>query len=183
MGKGSDKPRETAEEAELGRIAIEKWNDYQVRFKPIEDQYINDIQRTESDYSEARGSAATSVQQAFGQAEDNLQNNIFMNGLDPSSGAFIKAMDGISADRGLSLGTAINEAEMGVDNQHVKGLQNIVAIGQGQSAEAMQGMGNLAGEATQTAINRANNSFNNRAAGLNAVGQVAGMGANAYMNS
>lgn len=181
-GGGSDTPKESAEERELGRIAIEKWNDYQVRFKPIEDQFIQDVQRTDSDYTEARGNANAAVQQAFGQAEGNLADNIFMNGLDPSSGAFQKTMDGISADRGLSMGTAVNEAEMGVDNQHVKGLQNVVAIGQGQSAEAMQGMGNLAGQATNDAINRANNSFNNRAAGLQAVGTVAGMGTNYMMN-
>lgn len=181
-GGGSDTPEQTPEEKVLGQIAVDKWNDYQVRFKPIEDQFKHDVQMTESDFSQARGNANTAVQQGFSVAEDNLQDNIFMNGLDPSSGAFIKAMDGISMDRGLSLGTGLNEAEHSVDNRHVQGLQNVVAIGQGQSASAMNGLGEIAGNATNEAINRANNSFKNRSAGLNLVGNVAGAGTAYYMN-
>lgn len=182
MCGGSDAPKQTAEEAELGRIAIDQWNDYQVRFKPIEDQYINDVQVTDSDYSHARSAGNTAVMQAFGQAEENLANNIFMNGLDPSSDSFVKTMDGLSLDRGLSAGASANEAELAVDNANIKGLQNVVAMGQGQSAEAQAGLSGIAGDATNDAINRSRESFNNRSAGLQLVGTAAGIGTAHYMN-
>ena len=183
MCGGGDKPKQTAEEKELGRIAVERWNDYQVRFKPIEDQYINDVQMTDSDFNQVRGSTATSVQQAFSGAETDLTNNLFASGVDPSSGAFIDALDGVSQDRGLSLGTGINEAENAVDNAHVQGLQNVVAMGQGQATQAIDGMGQMAGNATNEAINRSNNSFQERSAGLQLAGTVAGAGTAMYMNS
>jgi hypothetical protein len=182
-GGGGKEPSETAEERELGRIAVERWNDYQIRFKPIEDEYIQAVQRTPSDYSEARGAAVATTHQAFGQAENKLQGNMFAAGLDPSSGQFIRAMDGVSQDKGLSMGTGVNEAEQAVDNAHVQGLQSVVQMGQGQAFEAMDGMGEIAGMATDDAIQRANRSFQNRQAGLQLVGTIAGAGASHYMNA
>jgi len=44
------------------------------------------------------------------------------------------------------------------------------------------GFGQMAGNATNDAINRSTNSFNNKTAGLNLVGNVAGAGTAMYMN-
>lgn len=181
-GGGGDSPEQTPEERELGRIAVERWNDYQIRFKPLEDKFIQEVQRTPSDFAEARGNAATAVQQSFGQAEGSLKDKLFTTGVDPSSSQFVGAMDGLSTDRALSMGTGINEAELAVDNAHLQGLQNVVQMGQGQAMESINGLGNVAGNATQDAINRANRSFQNRQAGLSLVGNVAGAGTSAYLN-
>jgi len=183
MCGGDDKPEQTAEEAALGKIAIARWNDYQIRFKPVEDQFIHDVQRTESDYDQAAGQANTSVQQAFSGVEEDLSKNMFLNGIDPSSDAFVKTMDGLSMDRGLSLGAAKNEAEVAVDNQDIQGLQTVVSMGQGQATESIQGQGHTAMEATGSAISRANNSFNNRNAGRQLAGTAAGAGLSHYMNT
>jgi len=182
MSKGGKTPKETAEERELGRIAVERWNDYQTRFKPIEDQFIEDVQMTDSDFNQVRGSTATSVQQNFSEVENSLKDNLFVKGVDPSSDAYIDALDDVSQDRALSLGTGVNEAEVAVDNAHLKGLQSVVAMGQGQATEALDGLGAIAGDATNEAINRSKKSFQNRSAGLQLVGTVAGGATAGYMN-
>lgn len=182
MCGGGDKPEQSPEEKELGRIAIERWNDYQTRFVPVENEYIEAVQRTDSDFEDARGAAGSAVQQSFNRAEEDLSNNLFAAGLAPDSGAFIDAMEGIGEDRALSLGTGINEAEQAVDNQHLQGLQTVVQMGQGQAADSLAGMGNVAADATRDSIERAERSFENRQAGLHLVGNVAGAGAAAYTN-
>ncbi|MDF0750274.1 hypothetical protein NLU14_08530 [Marinobacter sp. 71-i] len=179
MCGGSDKPEQTEEEKELGRIAVERWNDYQTRFVPIENQFIEAVQTSDSDFESARGSANASVQQAFGDAEDNLTDTLTANGITPDSGRFRAAMDGIGEDRSLSLGTGLNETEMAVDNRGLKGLQSVVQMGQGQATDSISGMGTVAADATRDSIDRANRSFENRQAGLHLAGTVAGAGTQA----
>lgn len=181
-GGGSERPDQTAEERELGRIAIERWNDYQRRFVPVENEFIESVQKTDSDFEAARGSAAAGAQQAFAGAEDKLKNNLFANGLTPDSGRFQAAMNGIGEDRSLSMGTGLNETETAMEAQHLKGLQSVVQMGQGQAGEALDGMGNVAADATRESIDRANRSFQNRQAGLNLAGTVAGAGTHYAMN-
>lgn len=183
MCGGQETPEQTAEEKALGEIAIERWNDYQNRFVPIEDQYIEDVQKTDADFEDARGRTTAAVNMAFDGAEDKVKQNLFASGVAPDSGQFIDAMDGISEDRGLSLGTGLNESDIAVDTQHLKGLQSVVQMGQGQAGDAITGMGNVAADATRDAIERAERSFENRQAGLHLVGNVAGAGAASYANS
>lgn len=183
MCGGENKPKETAEERELGRIAIERWNDYQSRFVPVEDQYIADVQKTEGDFDFARRSTNAGVQQSFDGAEDGLRSALTSRGVTPDSGQFRKAMAGVSTDRATSVGTGLNEADLAVDTEHLRGLQSVVQIGQGQAMDALDGMGNVAANATRDSIDRANRSFENRQAGLHLAGTAAGIGTSTYMNS
>lgn len=182
MCGGPDKPKQSAEERELGRIAVERWNDYQTRFVPVENEYIESVQQTDADYADARGGAAASVQQSFGAAEDDLRGNLFAAGLTPDSSQFTSAIEGLGLDRALSLGTAANEAEVATDNRHLQGLQSVVQMGQGQAMNAIQGKGEVAATATRDSIDRANRSFDNRQAGLHLAGTVAGAGTHALAN-
>lgn len=181
MSKGND-VEQTPEERELGLIATERWNDYQRRFVPVENEYIQSVQKTDSDFSEARGQTASAVQQSFAPAEDGLADNLFAQGITPDSGKFTAASEGLGRDRGLSMGTGLNETDVAVDNQHFQGLQNVVQMGQGQAADAVTGMGNVAADATRDSIARANTSYQNRQAGLHLAGTVAGAGTHAYTN-
>lgn len=182
MGGGPDDPEQTPEERALGEIAVKRWNDYQERFVPVENEYIEAVQKTDSDFSEARSRTASAVQQNFAPAEDDLRDNLFAQGLSPDSGKAVTMMNRFGQDRGLSMGTGLNETDVAVDNQHIQGLQNVVQMGQGQAAESLGGMGRVAADATQDSIDRSNRSFQNRQAGLHLAGNVAGAGTQAYLN-
>lgn len=181
-GGGGNDIEQTPEEKALGEIAVNRWNDYQQRFVPVENEYIEAVQKTDSDFSEARGRTTSAVQQAFAPAEDDLSDNLFAQGITPDSGKGVTAMNALGQDRGLSMGTGLNETDVAVDNQHIQGLQNVVQMGQGQAAESLGGMGRVAADATQDSINRANQSYQNRQAGLHLAGTVAGAGTQAYMS-
>lgn len=181
-GGSSKGPKQSEAEKMLGKLAVEKWNDSQSRFRPIENQYIEDVQMTDSDYSQARGQAHTSVQQNFSEAEKGLADNIFMSGLDPSDSSFVKAIDGLGIDKGLSMGAGVNEANTAVQKKNIAGLQSVVALGQGQSSNAVQGMSDIAMDSTRKAIDRSRASHNERQAGLNLAGQVIGAGTAYHLN-
>lgn len=182
-GGGAEGPKQSPEEKALGELSIERWNDYQSRFRPVEDQFIKDVQITDSDYSQARGQASTAVQQSFDNAEKGLTTNLMMKGHDPSSNSFVDAVDDISLDRGLSMGAALNETNNAVDEKHVKGLQTVVAMGQGQATDSMKGLSDIAYDATRDSLNRAQTSFDQQSAGRQLVGQAMGLGTSAYLNS
>lgn len=182
-GGGDNDVPQTEEEKALGEIAVARWNDYQTRFLPVENEYMHDVQMTDSDYEQVRGQAGTSVQQSFGGAQGLLEDNLFATGVDPSSSQFKKSMAEFSDDRALSLGSGINEAELGVDTQHLKGLQTVVAMGQNQAFDSIGGLSSVASNAASDAANRATNSYQNRQGNLHLVGTIAGAGTAAYMNS
>lgn len=181
-GGGDDGPKQTPEERELGRIAIERWNDYQTRFRPVENEYIEAVQMNDTDFDQVRASTASSVQQGFNPAEIDLTNNLFAKGMNMESSQFGGALDDFAIDRAVSLGTGLNEAELAVDTAHLKGLQNVVAMGQGQAMESINGLGHMAGDATRDAIDRSVRSYQDKQAGLQLVGQVAGAGMSYGMN-
>lgn len=182
-GGGDDRPDQTPEERMLGEIAVEKWNDYESRFKPIEDEFIADSRMTNSDYSQARGQSNSAVQQSFNNAEASLDMSAATSGVNPSSSSYINAVDDLSIDKAVSTGAAINEADDAVSDADIAGLKNVVAMGQGQSIEATGGLSDIAIDATEKAINRANNSYSSRKAGAELAGMVLGAGVNAMNNN
>ncbi len=62
------------------------------------------------------------------------------------------------------------------ENQQVQGLQNIVAMGQGDAGQAQAGLSTVASYAQSDARSEAVQSFNRRSANLQLLGQVAGAG-------
>lgn len=182
MSSGDNDVEQTPEEKALGEIAVNRWNDYQRRFVPVENEYIEAVQKTDSDFSDARSRTTAAVQQSFAPAEVDLRDNLFAQGVSPDSGKGVTAMNALGQDRGLSMGTGLNETDVAVDNQHLRGLQNVVQMGQGQAADSLSGMGQAAADATQDSIDRANRSYQNRQAGLHLAGNIAGAATQGYMN-
>lgn len=176
-GGGQTSIPQTPQEKALGDIAVQRWNDYQSRFVPIENQLIHQVQQTSGNYDQVRGQSNASVQQAFAPKQAGLENNLFAQGITPGSGHFINTLASMGRDRALSQGTGQNEANLAVDNNYLKNMEGLVQMGQGQAATAISGLGSAAGRATNNAITRANTSFRNHQAALQLGGQVAGMGA------
>ncbi len=86
-------------------------------------------------------------------------------------------MTGLALDVANSGGETLGRAQFEQDNQKILGLQNVVAIGQGQSGRAQAGLSGLAQESASDAISEAVQQFNRRSANLQLVGSIAGAGA------
>lgn len=175
-GGGSNEIEPTAEERELSRIAVQRWNDYQTRLAPFEDQYMQQVQMTPGDHQQARGQAAVATEQAFAPARQQAEQQMFGAGVRPGSAAHTLGMGQLRQDQGHIQGVGVGEGHLGAQAAHMAGLQNIVNIGQGQAANAQAGLGQVAAGSAADARHRANLSMQATAGRQQLAGTLMGAG-------
>ena len=185
-GGGSDNEvKDTPEQKYLAQVAAEKWNFAQQELAPLEDKYMEHVDQMDSEgnMSYIRGRTFQAQNQGLSQAQNKMEGGLSQAGINPNSGRFQGEMSGLSQDIAGTGGEMAGRAQFEQDSQKVRGLQNIVAIGQGQSGQAQAGLSRLAQESSADAIAESRNAFNRRSANLQLVGQMAGAGVNYGMNN
>lgn len=178
-GGGSDnKVKDTPEQKYLAQVAAEKWNFAQQELAPLEDKYMEHVDQMDSEgnMSYIRGRTFQAQNQGLSQAQEQMESGLAQAGINPNSGRFQNEMHGLSQDIAGTGGEMAGRAQFEQDSQQVRGLQNIVAIGQGQSGQAQAGLSRIAQESSADAIADSQNAFNRRAANLQLVGNLAGAG-------
>lgn len=175
MGKPK-KPKETEEQRALAQIAAERFNRYKEVFAPLEDQYIQQVMdiRSQGNYETAGGLASSAFQQNFQTAQDQLQNQMFQQGVDPSSGAFQENSAAMRRAQAVRQGVGVSDAKIANTDRFYSGLRGIMNLGQGQAATAVEGMADIAQQAQQRANQAAENAFNSSSAMRSGV--AAGLG-------
>lgn len=184
MGKGGNQD-ETAEQRALAEIAAKKFNRYQEVFVPLENQYMQDVLnvRTKGTYDTVGGLAAAAYQREFDAAGDKMTQSQFQAGIDPTSGAFQESSEALRRAAAARQGQGIAGAKIDNTNRFYRGLQGIIRMGTGQSAEAIGGMAQSAMRSQQQAQADAAASAQ-KAAGLRSIaGTIAGYGASPYINN
>lgn len=175
-GGGDNKVKPTEEENALAEIAVERWNDYQTRLRPYEDQYMESVQRSAGDHEQARGQAATSTSMSFQEPREEAVAGLMKRGVNPGSGAAVMEMGGLDSQQAQVQGAGATEANQATTAQHMQGLQNIVDLGQGQAEMAQTGMGQVASGAASDAQHRAKMAAQKSSSNQQFAGQMAGMG-------
>lgn len=174
MGKGGSKEiPETAQEIELKKIAIERWNDHQSRLLPMENAYIADVSR---DPAAMQGKVAGIVNADMAQKA----NQALPAGVNPSSGAALSYTPMVDAAKTVS--RAQVNAGQNVVNNRIQALQGVVDIGNGKAATAVEGLGSLASNAVKGALTDAESSMKENTATAGAVMSGIGAGAAMYKN-
>ena len=173
-GKAKQAP-ETEQERALAEVAREKWARYQDIGVKAENAFMGkvDAMGTEASNQFARGLAASATNAKF---SDRPQPQKAGLGVGLNSGAakndmFGKAMARAEAGAENTMGAALTR-----EDQHAGGIRQVVAMGQGQSAQAQSGLTDLASSANQKAASDAVNDFNSRAANMEAAGTLVGAG-------
>jgi len=184
-GGGDNDIKDTPEQRYLAQVAAEKWNFAQEKLAPLENQYMEHVDQMDSEgnMSYIRGRTFQAQNQGLSQAQGQMSQGLAQAGINPNSGRFQSEMHGLSQDIAGTGGEMAGRAQFEQDSQKVRGLQNIVAIGQGQSGQAQAGLSRLAQESSADAIAESRNAFNRRSANLQLVGQMAGAGVNYGMNN
>lgn len=183
-GGGSNTVKDTPEQRQLAQVAAEKWNFAQDKLAPLENAYMESVgdMTSPGKMSYIAGRTMQSQQQAVSEASGQAGLQLSQAGVDPSSGRAQSAMSGIALGGASAGGETLGRAQFEQENQQVRGLQNIVAIGQGQAGQAQQGLSSIASQSAADARQSAANRFNRRSANLQLLGQVAGAGTASYMN-
>ena len=185
MGKSAKKPNETEEARALAEIAAQRFNRYKEVFAPLEDQYIQQVfdVRDQGNYETAGGIAAAEFQGGFQKAQNNLGGELFQQGADPSSGVYQENSAALRRAQAVAQGRGVSAAKVGNTDRFYQGLRGVMAIGQGQAADAIDGMGNIARSAQEKANSAAESAFTRSSAIRSGVAAGLGYAASPYVDS
>lgn len=184
MGKGggSTEVKETSQELAAAEIAGKQWTLYQNELKPMENLFISkvDSMNNESKYDDAAGTVNLGYQQEFGKARQQTATELSAGGVDPSSGKFQGTLQTLQSDQVAGQIDTTNRAQTSQQDKYVAGLQDVVAMGAGQKADALSGYSNIANQSLNKATSDAQKSLSDRQAIGQLVGAAGGVAARTY---
>jgi len=160
-GGGGGGTEVTEEERGLAETGAAKWNDYQQRFVPVENNIIEQIKATPEKAQELAGIANADVHQQF----EPVSTSTNLRGL-------VDAYD----RQGKVLANAVPKAAGSVNDTQMQGMLKMAAYGRGLSDQAALSTYKVGSNATQTAVNAANKKAAKETDMLSSVGTAVGMG-------
>lgn len=186
MAKKSGQVQETAQERALADVGKQQLQDFKTRWLPVQQQFAAGVAKSGEAGSYERGRATTmagvdtSVQ--FGQVGDKLDAGAAARGAFGSAGHKL-AITGLAEDRATSGGLAAVAADQGVSDQYTSGLGAVMALGRGEKATAIQGLGVQARVSGMQAQADANQAMADRAGQYQLAGTAVGIGAGLWSGS
>ncbi|MDW6094062.1 hypothetical protein SBX64_16100 [Vibrio rhizosphaerae] len=182
--KGSNEIKETSYEKAAADVANQQWSIYQNELSQYENSFIERVgnYNSDSNMSDTKSDADLAYNSAYSQNRDNTALSLAASGVDPSSGKFKQTQADITTDQAVSQANTVNRAQSSEQDKYVAGLSDVVAMGTGQKATALQGLSDVATMSANQAASDAQSSFNTRSANTQAVGAVAGAGLRSYQN-
>lgn len=183
MSGGSDEIKETEAEKAAAGVAKEQWDLYKNELSKYEDIFMEKVDdlNNESEYGNVASDANLAYSSSFTKARGNTATGLAASGVDPTSGKYKSAMDGLTEDQAVAQIDTTNKAQTDQANKYVAGLSDVVSIGAGQKAEALSGYNSIANNSLSEAITDAQMAQANSAATAGLAGAVAGGGARYYL--
>lgn len=177
-GGGSTKIEDTKSQKALASIAAQRFNLYQQYYVPLENQYMSDVfaMKNESSFSNVESFVTALQQPEFQAARKQMQQRAFSVGADPTSGQYQAAASQMQQAQAQGMGRGTAEALSGQVDRYYQGMQNIIAMGQGQAGQAMAGLGDVGQLAQQRGRSIAQESLGDYTSALGAAGTAAGLG-------
>ena len=89
-GGGSNKVEETDQQQALASVSMKRWNDYLDNYRPVENNYMRqvDAMNSDSQYQQAANMAAVPVEAQYSQAVNQSATGMLGSGINPNSGLF-----------------------------------------------------------------------------------------------
>ena len=179
-GGGDNTVKDTPEQRYAAQVAAEKWNYAQETLAPLENQYMGRVDDMDSAgrMSYLRGTTNQASQAQLGRGLADVGNQLGQAGLNPNSGRWNGTMTDYAGESAAQGGETMGRAQFQQTQEKTRGLQNIVAIGSGESGQAQHGLSDIASQSAAEARADSTNAFNRRSANLQRLGGIAGQGAN-----
>ena len=181
-GGGSAQVEETSSQRALARIAAQRFNLYQQYYVPLENQYISEVygMMDQSAFDSVSGFVNAATQPQFQAAARNMQNMAFQRGMDPTSGQFQARSEEMSRVQARGQSDALAQGLSSQVDRYYQGMQNIVAMGQGQAGQAITGLGEIGKQAGSVAGARARSALAGDLARGQFLGSAIGTGIGLY---
>jgi hypothetical protein len=177
-----ERPGETESEKAAADVAVQE-HDFAREMDFVKDEYETRVERLgkKEMQNAVTGRANVDAQKQTNIMAKQVSDGLTMNGIDPSSGRAVSTMTDVQTSSGEAVGNAKSQASFALDNSHLEGKNNRIAMALGEKTKAVAGLQDIAAGANKLAINKAHNKFNSNAANSEAVGTAVGMGSQAYL--
>lgn len=177
MGGGGDNTVEdTPERKELAKISASKYQYFENELMPVRNVWIDDMLSANDASEQQKLDSKVSVGNAnvFGKQQQQAAGALNRSGANPSSGAYQRGLSELAEAQGV-MGADVRSRAMSTQKDNfVKGLGSVIALGEKKSAEAVDGLNTLAGQAQQSAQDKAMSRAQDNAMVANAAGGLAG---------
>jgi len=171
--------KQTPQQKAMAEVAVQQLQDFRARRQPLQTQLADTIvkagQRDSFERQRASGMATTDTAAQFGQAQEKLREGTEAAGLGGSAKQKL-GIAGLGDDQAMSAGFGLANADQMIDEGYVQGLGNLMALGRGEKAQAMQGIGQMAQLSGQRAASDASMALAERAGQAQVAGQALGIG-------
>ncbi|HAG1965814.1 TPA: hypothetical protein G8R56_004072 [Salmonella enterica] len=176
-GRGSNEIPETSQQKAQAEIAMKQWRLYSDKLKPMENIFMADVDKlnNKEKYQNLAGVTNLGYQKQFGEVRNQAASQLAAAGVDPGSGKYQEAMNDIAGEQAIGQIDATNRVQSSQADKYIAGLQDVVALGAGQKADALQGYNSLAENSLRKAGMDAQAAYMRRQGNASLVG--AGMGA------
>ena len=177
-GGGSTKIKDTKSQKALASIAAQRFNLYQQYYRPLENEFMAQVasMKDPSAFESVEGYVSALQQPEFQAARANMQRQAFAQGADPTSGQYQAAASQMQQAQARGMGLGTTEALSGQVDRYYQGMQNIIAMGQGQAGQAISGLSDVGQLAQKRGIAEAKQAFQKAQAGQAVIGQGIGFG-------
>lgn len=161
LGGGSADIEESELDKETARISREKYDYLRPQLLEAEDTYIESVRgmNDASEYKSLANEVKTGVSAEFGEASGILTKNLAKAGVDPTSGKYQSTLETLSKDQGKAGADTVNRAQASQQDRALTSMGNVVAMGEGESASAIDGMFDVSQNANDYARSEANASL------------------------
>lgn len=187
MGKKAGEVQETPQEKAFAEVAMAQMKDYRQRWLPLQRKLGENITAMGAEGSQQRkqaaGKASTDSAIRFGEAKGAVESALSSSSGSVGSSKTKLGIAGMGADEATSRGLGFVAADQAIDDAYLEGLGRITAMGRGERASAISGLGDVAQMSARQAAQDAELSAQRRAGNAQLVGQVAGFGLSAGMNA
>lgn len=184
-GGGDAEIKDTPEQKYAAQVAAEKWNYAQQALAPLEQKYMDDVDNMDSEQNMAylRGVTNQASQQNLSQGLGDVGAQLAAGGINPNSGRFVATQGDFTEQQAQKGGETMGRAVFQQEAEKVKGLQNVVAIGSGQSTSAQNGLNDIAAQSAADARGDATQNYNRKSANLQLLGTLAGAATSAGLGA
>ena len=183
MGGGGDTSiKDTEDKKALAEWGALQYQSYKTLWEPAEENLFKELARNETAdrqnfvENKASGDVSTALSDSMVQTRKQLN----ASGLNPNSGKYIEAIDGVSDAQESAGLSALSAANINLEDKKLNDVSNAIAMGKGQETQASVGLSQIASNATGDSIAEAKSTVDENLSQQALVGTAAGLTAMQY---
>ncbi|MEC4091578.1 hypothetical protein [Pseudoalteromonas rubra] len=186
MGGGGDNTiKDTPERKALADISAQKYEHFDAMLKPVRNEWIEEMtgQNEQRHYDALQGKVSTGNASVFSKQQQQAQKALAASGANPGSGRYQRSLQELSQAQAEIGADTMNRATSAQQDNTVKALGSVVALGEKKSAEAIDGLNTLSAQAMDRSRSEAQDRMQTNQSLADLAGTTAGFAYSAHKNN